>query len=124
MGSFVDFARTYFQHPTMSQTRVLSAAVATAMALGLLPAAACAHDMSDKAAAKRGKEKCYGVAKAGENACANLSGTHDCAGEASTDRSPADFKLVPKGTCAQIGGLSAEAAKAALAKATGEGKQP
>ncbi len=108
----------------MSHAHVLSAAVATALALGLLPADASAHDMSEKAAAKRGKEKCYGVAKAGENACANLSGTHDCAGESRADRDLTEFKLVPKGTCAQLGGLSAEAAKAALAKAASDGKQP
>ena len=102
----------------------LQAAVSAALALGLLPQVGLAHDMSDKAADNRGKEKCYGVAKAGENACANLSGTHDCAGEASTDRSPAEFKLVPKGTCAKLGGLNAADAKAALAKAATEGKQP
>ena len=96
----------------------LQAAVSAALALGLLPQVGLAHDMSDKAADNRGKEKCYGVAKAGENACANLSGSHSCVGESTEDRSPADFKLVPKGTCAKLGGLNTEQAKAALAKAS------
>jgi uncharacterized membrane protein len=99
----------------MQTKHVLQAALTSALALGLLPGPASAHDMSEHAAAKRGKEKCYGVAKAGENSCANLSGTHDCAGEATEDKSPAEFKVVPKGTCAKLGGLTAEQAKAALA---------
>ena len=99
----------------MKTRQVLNTALASALALGLIPAATQAHDMSDKAASGRGKEKCYGVAKAGENSCANLSGTHDCAGESTADKSPAEFKVVPKGSCAKLGGLTAEQAKAALA---------
>jgi uncharacterized membrane protein len=98
----------------MQTKHVLQAALTSALALGLLPAAS-AHDMSEGAAAKRGKEKCYGVAKAGENSCADLSGTHDCAGSATEDKSPAEFKVVPKGTCAKLGGMTADQAKAALA---------
>ncbi|MEY4766223.1 MAG: hypothetical protein RI907_2896 [Pseudomonadota bacterium] len=101
----------------MSQRSVLRAAVASAISLGLLPVISQAHDMADHRAPS-GKEKCYGVAKAGENSCANLSATHDCAGEASEDKSPVEFKLVPKGTCAKLGGMNTEQAKAALAKAT------
>lgn len=115
----------------MPDHRVIQAAVASALVLGLLPTTGHAHDMSDKAAANRGKEKCYGIAKAGQNSCANLSGTHDCAGEATQDRSPVEFKLVPKGTCAKLGGLDTAAAKAALAAQaapaappTPGGKQP
>ena len=32
-------------------------------------------------AAAQEKEKCYGIAKAGQNDCANLAGTHSCAGQ-------------------------------------------
>ena len=99
----------------MNAKHVLSSAVASALALGLLPAQA--HDMSDKMAAGKGKEKCFGVAKAGENSCANLTGTHTCAGESTEDKSPVEFKVVPKGTCAKLGGMSTDEAKAALAKA-------
>jgi uncharacterized membrane protein len=101
----------------MNTRQVLNAALASALALGLIPVAAQAHDMNDTMAAGKGKEKCFGIAKAGENSCANLSGTHSCAGEAATDKSPDEFKLVPKGTCAKLGGMNAEQAKAALAKA-------
>lgn len=34
------------------------------------------------APAKPAMEKCYGVAKAGQNDCSNLSGSHSCAGQA------------------------------------------
>lgn len=57
------------------------------------------------------KEKCYGVAKAGQNDCANLSGTHSCAGQAKVSDSPLEWKYVSKGTCAGMKGLSADQAK-------------
>jgi uncharacterized membrane protein len=57
-----------------------------------------------------GKEKCYGVAKAGQNDCGNLAGTHSCAGQSTVDNDPGEWKLVAKGTCESIGGmLKAEA---------------
>lgn len=57
------------------------------------------------------KEKCYGVAKAGQNDCANLAGTHSCAGQSKVDRDPGEWKLVPAGTCSNLGGLSKIEAK-------------
>jgi len=99
----------------MNQRQLLSSALASVLALGLAQSAS-AHD----AAAPKGKEKCYGVAKAGENSCANLSGTHACAGEATKDKSIEDWKLVAKGTCAKLGGLSQEQAKEAFTKAGGK----
>ena len=42
-------------------------------------------------------EKCYGVAKAGQNDCATSK--HDCASLAKIDYDPMDWKMVPKGTC-------------------------
>ena len=56
------------------------------------------------------KEKCYGVAAAGQNDCGNLAGTHSCAGQSTVDNDPGEWKLVAKGTCESIGGmLKAEA---------------
>ncbi len=96
----------------MNQRQLLSSAFASVLALGTATAAQ-AHDE----AAPKDKEKCYGIVKAGQNHCANLSGTHSCAGEAKTDNAPAEWKLVAKGSCAKMGGMNAEQAKAALAKA-------
>ena len=50
------------------------------------------------------KEKCYGVAKAGQNDCANASGTHACSGQAKKDKDPGDWKYVAAGTCTKLGG--------------------
>jgi uncharacterized membrane protein len=85
---------------------IASSALASVMALGLSGTAAAADPA--------GKEKCYGIAKAGQNDCANLSGTHSCAGQAKADMSPEDWKYVAKGSCQKIGGKTAEQAKAAL----------
>ena len=84
----------------MSETRLsplsVAAALAGAIALVGLPA-------SD-AGAQAKNEKCYGIAKAGENGCANAAGTHSCAGNSTVNFSGQDWKLVPSGTCEQVGG--------------------
>jgi len=49
-------------------------------------------------------ERCYGVSKAGENACGNAAGTHSCAGQAKIDYDGGEWKMVPEGTCTKIGG--------------------
>ena len=59
------------------------------------------------------KEKCYGVATAGKNDCANAMGTHSCAGQSTKDKDPGDWKYVAKGTCKSMKGLSLEEAKMA-----------
>jgi uncharacterized membrane protein len=71
--------------------------------------------MTQAHAQDAGKEKCYGIAKAGQNDCANLSGTHSCAGQTKDGMSPADWKYVAKGSCKSMGGLSADEAKAKVA---------
>ena len=47
-------------------------------------------------------EKCYGVAARGKNDCAE--GQHSCIGQASRDRDPDSFVLVPKGDCQKLAG--------------------
>ncbi len=58
-----------------------------------------------------GKEKCYGVAMAGQNDCGNLAGTHSCAGQSTVDNDFGEWNLVAKGTCEDLGGLLKAAAK-------------
>lgn len=48
-----------------------------------------------------GKEKCYGIALAGQNDCAAGPGT-SCAGTSKIDYQGDAWKLVPKGTCTSI----------------------
>jgi uncharacterized membrane protein len=86
---------------------VVSSALASVLALGLA---------SPAAAQEKHKEKCYGIAKAGQNDCANLSGTHTCAGESKVDNSPDDWKYVAQGTCKSLKGMTAEEAKAKAKK--------
>lgn len=91
----------------MNQRLIISSALATALALGLAaPVAAQSKD----------KEKCFGVAKAGKNDCANLSGTHSCAGQSKADMSPDDWNYVAKGTCKDMKGMTEAEAKAMVKK--------
>jgi uncharacterized membrane protein len=57
------------------------------------------------------KEKCYGIAAAGKNDCADANGTHSCAGQAKKDKDPAEWKYVAKGTCEKEGGKTKAPAK-------------
>jgi uncharacterized membrane protein len=91
----------------MNQRRLVSSALASALALGLVGQAA---------AQDKGKEKCYGIAKAGQNDCANLSGTHSCAGQSKVDNAADEWKYVAKGTCASMKGKTEAEAKAAMKK--------
>ncbi|WP_202388815.1 BufA1 family periplasmic bufferin-type metallophore [Pontixanthobacter aquaemixtae] len=57
--------------------------------------------MTPAAAQSGGKEKCYGVAKAGKNDCAAGPGT-SCSGTSTRDYQGNAWKLVDKGTCVKI----------------------
>lgn len=85
-----------------------------------LVAAAAASLLSMLAAAPavaQEKERCYGIAKAGQNDCANLAGTHSCAGQSKVSDDPGEWKYVPKGSCKGMKGLTADEAKARAKKA-------
>ena len=79
-----------------TRNKLLQSAVASVLALGM----AQPTDAQDAKGAA--KEKCYGVAKAGQNDCGTAR--HSCAGKATQDKSPDEWKYVPKGTCEQMGG--------------------
>ena len=81
----------------MNQKLIVSSALA-----GLIALAAIGNAVAEDKPAS--KEKCFGVAKAGKIDCANATGTHSCAGQASTDNAPAEWNYVAKGTCDQLGG--------------------
>jgi uncharacterized membrane protein len=53
---------------------------------------------------KPGKEKCFGIAKAGKNDCAASDGSHACAGSAKSDNLPTEWIYVNKGECEKQGG--------------------
>lgn len=79
---------------------LIAAALATVCAAG----AASAADP-----AKSEKEKCFGVAKAGQNDCAAADGAHACSGQSKVDNGQGDWKYVAKGTCEKAGGKLAMA---------------
>jgi uncharacterized membrane protein len=85
----------------MNQRALIAAAAASLLSTVLLSTPAVAQE----------KEKCYGIAKAGQNDCANLAGTHSCAGQAKTSDDKGEWKYVAKGTCESMKGMTAEQAK-------------
>lgn len=76
--------------PLGTAPAIAAIAMAAGIAAGL--ATVPAH------AAKPEMEKCYGVAKAGQNDCAAGPGT-SCAGTSTRDYQGNAWKLVAKGTC-------------------------
>jgi uncharacterized membrane protein len=57
--------------------------------------------LASPAAQAAGKEKCYGVALAGQNDCAAGEGT-SCAGTSTIDYQGNSWKYVPAGTCVSM----------------------
>lgn len=51
-------------------------------------------------------EKCYGIAKAGQNDCAAADGSHSCAGQSKVSGAGGSWLYVPAGTCDKIVGGS------------------
>ena len=96
----------------MDKRQFVKATAASLLALGVASAA--------RQSGAAGMETCFGVARAGQNECAGLhncaglSGLHSCKGASTISYDPGDFKLVPTGTCAKLGGLDMEQAKAML----------
>ena len=86
--------------------RALIAAAATLLSTMMLASPAMAQE----------KEKCYGIAEAGKNDCANLAGTHSCAGQSKVAMDAGEWKYVAKGTCAGMKGMTADAAKMKMAE--------
>jgi uncharacterized membrane protein len=90
----------------MNTRTVLKSALACAVALGLT---------GPSAAQVKAKERCFGIAKPGQNDCANLSGSHSCAGQSRVDKGVDEWRYVPAGTCKQMKGTSEEEARALMA---------
>jgi len=82
----------------MKHQATIHAAVAGLLALGFAASTVTAQPATPQPA----KDKCYGVAKAGQNDCA--AGKHACAGQSTVDKDPISWKYVEKGTCEKIGG--------------------
>ena len=90
----------------MNQRAMISATAAAVMSMSMLAAPASAAE----------KEKCFGIAKAGQNDCASVSGSHSCAGQSKVDMDKTEWKYVAKGTCKDMKGLTADEVKAMAVK--------
>ena len=83
----------------MDKQSLIQSALASVLAFGAISAAHAGPVAPDAS-----KDKCFGVAKAGQNDCASASGSHSCAGTATKDKDAGDWKYVEKGTCEKMGG--------------------
>jgi uncharacterized membrane protein len=82
----------------MNTQDTIQAAVAGLIAIGFAAAV-----NAQPVPPKDGTEKCYGIAKGGQNDCGTAK--HACAAQgAKTDNDPAEWKYVAKGTCEKMGG--------------------
>ena len=82
----------------MNHQQIVHAALAGVFAL------AAASATVATAADAKSMEKCWGIAKAGQNDCGSNKTAHACAGQSKVDNDPNDFKMVKTGTCQQLGG--------------------
>jgi uncharacterized membrane protein len=87
----------------MNQRAMIAATAAAVLSLSMVSVPAAAQE----------KEKCFGIAKAGQNDCASVDGAHSCAGQSKVDMDKMEWKYVAKGSCKSMKGLSLEEAKAA-----------
>jgi uncharacterized membrane protein len=79
---------------------VINAGVILAIAGSMLGAVAASLRHGPTSQVER--ERCYGIARAGANDCAN--GVHSCAGQSRAGTDSREWLYVPKGTCGRIAG--------------------
>jgi len=80
----------------MDKNKIVKAAIAAVVALGLGSVA------TEASAAKKKPElkKCFGVVKKGMNDCGAKG--HGCAGQSKVDGAPQEWIFLPKGTCEKL----------------------
>ncbi len=78
---------------------LLTAALAGAALAGFACTAQADEAMSPQT-------KCYGIAKAGQNSCANAFGTHACKGMSKVDNDGGDFTMTSTVECTKAGGTT------------------
>jgi len=82
----------------MNHQSTIQAALAGILALGVVSTA-----LAGPVTPQPGQEKCYGIAKGGQNDCGTAK--HACAGlGAKADNDPTEWKYVAKGSCEKMGG--------------------
>lgn len=80
-----------------------TALITAGLIAGAIATAASAHA---EMKAPAGKEKCYGIVKAGKNDCGAADKSHGCMGGAKIDSDPNEWIGLPQGVCEKIVGAS------------------
>lgn len=86
----------------MNARDAINAGVILAVAGAMLGAVAASLRHGDESTVER--ERCYGIARAGANDCANA--VHSCAKQAAADADKREWIAVPRGTCRRLAGGS------------------
>lgn len=92
------------------QNKIISATLSGLIAVSSLAVMTSAYAVPEQ---PEKWEKCAGIAKAGQNDCGSLNGTHGCAGKATLNNDDNEWVYVPKGTCTKITGGVVKAEKPA-----------
>ncbi len=79
-----------------------TAVITAALAASLVAIYANTDWFSTRPLETKTQERCYGIARVGKNDCATPK--HSCAAQATTDRDPEEFIMVPEGLCKHIVG--------------------
>ena len=99
-GMVPDFTAGLDKGPSMNMKLVVASAFAAAVAA---PGLVGAYQQAPEAPAFKA-EKCYGIAKAGQNDCG--TSTHACAGMSTKGGDGESWVYLPKGSCEKIVGGS------------------
>ncbi len=73
----------------------------------LIAAVSISMAQAENSPSESDREKCYGVAKAGDNECAGMNAKGEkqsCPGWSEKDNDPYAWSYVPKGKCLKMGG--------------------
>jgi uncharacterized membrane protein len=84
----------------MNARDAINAGIMLAVAGAMI--AAVAASVRHNSAGTVERERCYGIARVGQNDCANA--VHSCAKQAKVDSDTREWLAVPKGTCQRLAG--------------------
>jgi uncharacterized membrane protein len=86
----------------MNTRDAINAGVILAIAAAMLGAVAASVRRGNGDGSNVQRERCYGVAKAGQNDCANA--LHSCATQSASDNDKREWIALPKGSCERLAG--------------------
>lgn len=90
----------------MTSKKTINTVLAGAVAMAAVGGAVVGLQSTEAHALAKGKEKCYGVVKAGKNDCGNTAKTHSCAGQSTVDGDTGEWLALPTGVCEKLVGGS------------------